>query len=88
MRFLRWCRRTRRIRRKIHQAGIKCFTFLNAVSLLFWIMYVDAICSWQPYLIMVINIGWLFLMGYANGWIMDTKPYYERLEKERVEEEW
>lgn len=66
MSFKRWLRKTRRIRRKIHVAGVKCFTFLNAVSLLFWITYADAICSWQPYLIMSINFCWLTLMAYAN----------------------
>lgn len=73
MRFKMWCRKTRRIRRKIHQAGIKGFTFLNAVSLLFWIMYVDAICSWQPYLIMSINFCWLVLMAYANQGSANTE---------------
>lgn len=66
MKFRRWCRRTRLIRRKIHVAGVKAFTFLNAVSLLFWIAYADAICSWQPYLIMSFNFCWLVLMAYAN----------------------
>ena len=62
--------------------GIKGLTFVNGVSLLFWIMVIDGICSWQPYLIMAINFGWLWMMAYANGWVTDTKPYYERIKKE------
>ena len=88
MNFTEWCRSTRRTRKKIHHMGLKIITGLNVISLLFLVVSVDGFVSWQPYMIMLINIGWLFLMGYANGWIMDTKPYYERLEKERVEEEW
>lgn len=88
MNFTEWCRSTRRTRKKIHHMGLKIITGLNVISLLFLVVSVDGFVSWQPYLIMMINIGWLFLMGYANGWIMDTKPYYERLKKERVEEEW
>ena len=34
------------------------------------------------FIILVVSGGWLFLMGYANGLIYDTEPYYDRLEKE------
>lgn len=27
-------------------------------------------------------IYWICLVLYANGWVTDTEPYYERLEKE------
>lgn len=32
--------------------------------------------------IMFISGGWLFLVAYANGWICDTEPWYERQERE------
>ena len=83
MRFLRWCRRTRRIRKKIHQAGIKGFTFLNAVSLLFWIMFVDGITSWEPYMIMSLNFCWLILVAYANqGSVKEERDetYYGKMQ--------
>ena len=32
--------------------------------------------------IMFLSGGWLFLVAYANGWIMDTEPWYERQERE------
>lgn len=32
--------------------------------------------------VMFISGGWLFLVDYANGWIMDTEPWYERQERE------
>ena len=31
---------------------------------------------------MLISGGWLFLVAYANGWITDTEPWYEREERE------
>lgn len=32
--------------------------------------------------IMFLSGGWLFLVAYANGWIMETEPWYERQERE------
>ena len=32
--------------------------------------------------VMFISGGWLYLVAYANGWIMDTEPWYERQERE------
>ena len=32
--------------------------------------------------VMGISGGWLFLVAYANGWICDTEPWYERQERE------
>jgi hypothetical protein len=43
---------------------------------------VDSIISWQPFVIMIVNISFLWLVAYANGYIYDTERYYERLEKE------
>lgn len=65
--------------RKIHNFVIKALTALNAFSLIYWICWIDCIISWQPYVIMMLNITGLFLVLYANGWIVDTEPYYERM---------
>ena len=67
--------------RKIHKFIIKAITVANGFSLLFWMCAIDSIISWQPYVIMMSNVAWLFLVLYANGWIVDTEPYYERMER-------
>ena len=80
---MNFLKKTKRIRKKIHIFGLKVFTFLNFMSLIFWISCIDAIISWQPYVIMIFNFAWLYLMAYANGLIYDTRYYYERELKER-----
>lgn len=82
MNFSRWLKQTRRIRRKIHKTFLKVFTFMNAVSLLFIMMAIDSLEGLLPIFIMSLNFSWLFLMAYANGWVQDTEPYYERERKE------
>lgn len=72
---------SKRTRRKIHNFGLKTITMLNVISFFYWVCWIDAIISWQPYLIMAINFGWICLFAYANGYFYDTKPYYERMEE-------
>lgn len=36
------------------------------LSLMYWIVYIDYIISWQPYAIMAFNLLVLSLIGYAN----------------------
>lgn len=79
---MNFLRKTKKIRKKIHIFGIKALTALNAFSLIYWICWIDYIISWQPYVIMLVNFAWITLVLWANGWIYDTEPYYERLEKE------
>jgi len=69
-------------RKKIHRFGIKVLTYLNAISLLILMIGIDSVTGWIPYLIMILNLGWLYLVAYANGYIYDTKPYIERERKE------
>lgn len=73
---------SKKMKRKIHNFVIKALTALNAFSLIYWICWIDCIISWQPYVIMLVNFTWICLVLYANGWVTDTEPYYERLEKE------
>ena len=73
MNFSRWLRKTRKTRLKIHKFGLKGLTFLNGFSLIYWVCWIDAIVSWQPYLIMAINFGWLCLMGYCNSWFFNIQ---------------
>ena len=72
----------KKLKRKIHNAILITLYSLNAFSLVFWICLIDSIISWQPYVIMIVNFLFLMLGAYANGWVMDTKPYYEHIEKE------
>lgn len=74
--------KNRRIRRKIHNAFVKILVFINLFSLMFWMCAIDSIISWQPYVIMAVNFGFLMLVAYVNGWIYDTEPCYEREDKE------
>lgn len=55
------------MKRKIHNVVLMVLIYLNAFSLLFWISVIDAIISWQPYVIMAVNAGFLVLVGYTNG---------------------
>lgn len=65
----------------IHNGIIMALVYLNLLSLLFWMCCIDSIISWQPYVIMVVNALFLYMVGYANGWVIDTKPYLEKMEK-------
>ncbi len=69
-------------RRKLKNFIIKTLVIINLFSLIFWMCLVDSIISWQPFVIMIVNILFLWLVAYANGYIYDTEHYYERLEKE------
>lgn len=55
------------MKRKIYNVVLKILIYLNLFSLMFWICAIDAIISWQPWVIMAVNFGFLALVGYANG---------------------
>lgn len=78
-------RSKRRFRRKVKNFILKTVTFLNFMSLLFWICVIDAIISWQPYAIMAANFAWLVLFGWANGYF-DIREEVEHKEKDRQED--
>lgn len=68
--------------RKFKNFIIKTLIMINLFSLLFWVCFISGIISWQPFVIMIVNILFLWVAAYANGYIYDTERYYERLEKE------
>lgn len=76
------CRVWKYIKKHFKNFVIKTIIFFNMLSLMYWIVYIDYIISWQPYAIMAFNFAWICLVLYANGWVIDTEPYYERLENE------
>lgn len=69
-------------RRRLKNFIIKTLVIINLFSLIFWACLIDSIISWQPFVIMIVNILFLWSVAYANGYIYNTKRYYERLEKE------
>lgn len=72
----RMCRVCRYVRRHAKNFIIKTLCVFNAFSLMFWVCMIDSIVSWQPYVIMAVNILFLCLVGYANG------CFYEEYEEE------
>ena len=82
----KFCRVCRYARRHAKNFIIKTLCVVNAFSLLFWVCLIDSIISWQPVVIMVVNIIFLYLVAHVNGWIYGTEPYFQRLEKEGEQE--
>lgn len=82
----KFCRVCRYARRHAKNFIIKTLCVVNAFSLLFWMCLIDSIISWQPVVIMAVNIIFLYLVAYVNGWIYGTEPYFQRLEKEGEQE--
>lgn len=76
------CRICRYTRKHAKNFILKTLCAINGFSLVFWICCIDSIISWEPWVIMAVNAAFLYLVAYANGWVLDTKPYYEQLEKE------
>lgn len=69
----RMCRVCRYIRRHIKNFIIKALLVTNFTSLLFWMCCIDAIISWQPYMIMLVNALVVGVIGYANDWFIDQE---------------
>jgi hypothetical protein len=60
------CRVWKYIKKHFKNFVIKTISFFNMLSLMYWIVYIDYIISWQPYAIMAFNLLVLSLIGYAN----------------------
>lgn len=75
------CRICRYMCRHAKNFIIKTLCVINAFSLVFWICLTDSVISWQPYLIILVNSLFLWLVAYVNGWVCDTKPYYDYRKK-------
>ena len=60
------CRVWKYIKKHFKNFVIKTIIFFNMLSLMYWIVYIDYIISWQPYAIMAFNLLVLSLIGYAN----------------------
>lgn len=65
------CRVCKYIRKHFKNFIIKTLCVLNAFSLVYWICWIDAIISWQPWVIMLVNASFLILVAYANDMFIE-----------------
>ena len=60
---------------------------VKAVTAVMGIIFMCCLCAVDdtPFRVliplMLVSGGWCYLVAYANGWIMDTEPWYEREER-------
>ena len=77
----------RRTKRKIKNFILKTLGYIAGVNLILFALSVDYLTRDGWILALIVNgIGviYLWLLLYADGWIYDTDPYYEREEKENL----
>ena len=77
----------RRTKRKIKNFILKTLAYIAGLNLILFALLADNLTRDGWILALIVNgIGalYLYLLAYANGWIYDTYPYYEREEKEAL----
>ena len=77
----------RRTKRKIKNFILKTLAYIAGVNLILFALSVDYLTRDGWILALIVNgIGviYLWLLLYADGWIYDTDPYYEREEMEAL----
>ena len=77
----------RRTKIKIKNFILKTLAYIAGVNLILFALSVDYLTRDGWILALIVNgIGviYLWLLLYADGWIYDTDPYYEREEKEAL----
>ena len=77
----------RRTKRKIKNFILKTLAYIAGLNLILFALLIDYLTRDGWILASIVNgIGalYLYLLAYANGWIYDTDPYYEREEKEAL----
>ena len=77
----------RRTKRKIKNFILKTLAYIVGVNLILFVLSVDYLTRDGWILALIVNgIGalYLYLLAYANGWIYDTDPYYEREKREAL----
>lgn len=75
----------KRTKRKIKNFVLKTLANIAMVDLILFALLVDNLTRAGWILALIVNgIGsiYLCLFAYANGWVYDTDPYYERVELE------
>ena len=74
-------------KRKIKNFILKTLASIAGLNLILFALLMDSLTRDGWILALIVNgIGviYLWLLLYANGWIYDTDPYYEREEKEAL----
>ena len=74
-------------KRKIKNFILKTLAYIAGVNLILFVLSVDYLTRDGWILALIVNgIGvlYLWILLYADGWIYDTDPYYEREEKEAL----
>lgn len=77
----------KRTRRKIKNFILKTLACIAGVNLILFVILIDVLTRDGWILGIIVNgIGalYLYLLAYANGWIYNTDPYYERVKKEAL----
>ena len=77
----------RRTKRKIKNFILKTLAYIAGVNIILFALLIENLTRDGWILALIVNgIGalYLYLLAYANGWIYDTDPYYEREEKEAL----
>lgn len=67
----------------LRKALVKVFTWLNFFSFLLFLVATDYPFIWN--LVWMFNLGWLFLVAYANGYVYNTKLYFRRIRHEKMQ---
>lgn len=60
------CQVCRYTRKHFKNFVIKTLCIINALSLLYWLIVLDGIASWQPLAIMIVNLAFLIAVAYVN----------------------
>ncbi len=60
------CQVCRYTRKHFKNFVIKTLCIINALSLLYWLIVLDGIASWQPLVIMTVNLSFLLAAAYVN----------------------
>ena len=60
---------------------------IKAITIAMGFTFVLSICVADSnpllsFVVLLVSGTWLYLVAYANGYVIDTKPFYERLERE------
>ena len=61
---------------------MKTITWIMGIIFLCCMCAADSSNLLVLFILMGVSGGWLILVAYANGWIMETEPWYEMQERE------
>lgn len=77
----------KRTKRKIKNFILEALVCIAGDNITLFVMLIDVLTRDGWILALIVNgIGTLYLclFAYANGWIYNTDPYYERVKKEAL----